>query len=96
MQDSSLLRELVVFVALPARIALDVAGFIRPKLALDFANALLFSVVAIVIFLAGQFGVFGFLALGVAAGYCVRGLRKRTAARLNQGNARPNALRRRP
>ena len=91
MQDSSVVSNLVLFVALPIRIALDVAGLVNPKLSFDIANALLFGIVAIIIFFEGQLNGFAFLALCISVWYCVRVARKRKAAGIDPGNATPHA-----
>ena len=90
MQDSSSLWNLILYGALPVRIALDVAGLVNPMLSLNFANALLFGLVAIVIFVAGQLAPFAYLALCISAWYCVLAVRKRKAVCANPESATPH------
>ena len=66
MSDTSTFVAVVLFVALPLRIALDVASITRPRPGFDIAYAVLFFVVGVVALMDDAASFWSYVAFGIA------------------------------
>lgn len=66
MSGTSIFVAVVLFVALPLRIVLDITSVKNPNASFDIAYAILFSVVGVVALAEDISSVWGYVALGMA------------------------------
>jgi len=77
MSGTEILLTVVLLVALPLRVALDIANISSPKSNFDAAYAVLFFVVGMALIVENTTGYWGYLALGISVWFLFGFLRKR-------------------
>ena len=77
MSGTEILLAVVLLVALPLRVVLDIANIASPKFNFDAAYAVLFFVVGMALIVENTKGYWGYLTLGVSVWFLFGFLRKR-------------------
>lgn len=85
MSGTEILLAVVLLVALPLRVVLNIVNIASPKSNFDAAYAVLFFVVGMALFVENTKSNWGYLALGISVWYLVSFLRKRKTGTKGSG-----------